>query len=76
MLVLSRKTNESIVIDGKIYLDILRFEGDSVKVGVKAPKNVTVYRKEIYDEILESNRAAAAGPTKKDIQAILNKTEK
>ena len=66
MLVLSRKTNESIVIDGKIYLDILRFEGDSVKVGVKAPKNVTVYRKEIYDEILESNRAAAAGPNKKD----------
>ena len=76
MLVLSRKTNESIVIDGKIYLDILRFEGDSVKVGVKAPKNVTVYRKEIYDEILESNRAAASGPTKKDIQAILNKKEK
>ena len=76
MLVLSRKTNESIVIDGKIYLDILRFEGDSVKVGVKAPKNVTVYRKYIYDEILESNRAAAAGPTKQDIQAILNKKEK
>ena len=76
MLVLSRKTNESIVIDGKIYLDILRFEGDSVKVGVKAPKNVTVYRKEIYDEILESTRAAAAGPIKKDIQAILNKKEK
>ena len=76
MLVLSRKTNESIVIDGKIYLDILRFEGDSVKVGVKAPKNVTVYRKEINDEILESNRAAAAGPTKQDIQAILTKKEK
>ena len=47
MLVLSRKTNESIVIDGKIYLDILRVEGDSVKVGVKAPKEVTVYRKVI-----------------------------
>ena len=55
MLVLSRKTNESIVIDGKIYLDILRFEGDSVKVGVKAPKNVTVYRKEIYDERSEEH---------------------
>ena len=55
MLVLSRKTNESIVTsDGwRSHLDILRFEGDSVKVGVKAPKNVTVYRKEIYDEILE-----------------------
>ena len=66
MLVLSRKTNESIVIDGKIYLDILRVEGDSVKVGVKAPKEVTVYRKEIYDEILESNRAAASLKTEKD----------
>jgi len=66
MLVLSRKTNESIVIDGKIYLDILRVEGDSVKVGVKAPKEVTVYRKEIYDEILESNRAAASLKIEKD----------
>ena len=76
MLVLSRKTNESIVIDGKIYLDILRFEGDSVKVGVKAPKNVTVYRKEIYDEILESNRAAALAQPKQDIQSILTNKEK
>ena len=76
MLVLSRKTNESIVIDGKIYLDILRFEGDSVKLGVKAPKNVTVYRKEIYDEILESKRAAASCTIKQDIQSILTKKEK
>ena len=52
MLVLSRKANESIVIDGKIFLNILRLEGDSVKVGVNAPKDVTVFRKEIYDEIL------------------------
>ena len=62
MLVLSRKTNESIVIDGKIFLDILRLEGDSVKVGIK-----------IYDEIRESNRAAVTDPTKKDIRLILNK---
>ena len=71
MLVLSRKTNESIVIDGKIFLNILRLEGDSVKVGVNAPKDVTVFRKEIYDEILESNKAAAAVPDKKDLQLIL-----
>ena len=71
MLVLSRKTNESIVIDGKIFLNILRLEGDSVKVGVNAPKDVTVFRKEIYDEILESNKAAAAVPDKKDLQMIL-----
>ena len=73
MLVLSRKANESIVIDGKIFLDILRLEGDSVKVGIKAPKHVTVLRKEIYDEIRESNRAAATGLAKKDLQLLLNK---
>ena len=73
MLVLSRKTNESIVIDGKIFLDILRLKEDSVKVGIKAPKHVTVLRKEIYDEIRESNRAAATGPAKKDLQLLLNK---
>ena len=73
MLVLSRKTNESIVIDGKIFLKILRLEGDSVKVGVNAPKEVTVFRKEIYDEILKSNKAAAAVPDRKDLQLILSK---
>ena len=73
MLVLSRKTNESIVIDGKIFLSILRLEGDSVKVGVSAPRDVTVLRKEIYDEILKSNKAAAAVPTRKDLQVILGK---
>ena len=73
MLVLSRKTNESIVIDGKIILNILRLEGDSVKVGVDAPRDVTVFRKEIYDEILESNKAAAAVPARKDLQLILSK---
>ena len=73
MLVLSRKTNESIVIDGKIFLNILRLEGDSVKVGVDAPRDVAVLRKEIYDEILESNKAAATIPSRKDIQLILSK---
>lgn len=75
MLVLSRKTNESIVIDGKIFLDILRLEGDSVKIGIKAPEHVTVLRREIYDEIRESNRAAATSPAKKDIQLILSKNK-
>jgi len=73
MLVLSRKTNESVVIDGKIFLNILRLEGDSVKLGVNAPRDVTVLRKEIYDEILESNKAAAAVPARKDLESILSK---
>ena len=73
MLVLSRKTNESIVIDGKIFFNILRLEGDSVKVGVNAPKDVTVLRKEIYDEILESNKAAAAVTAREDLQLFLSR---
>ena len=56
-------------------MDILRLEGDSVKVGIKAPKHVTVLRREIYDEIRESNRAAATSPAKKDIQLILSKNK-
>ena len=75
MLVLSRKTNESLVIDGEIFLDILRLEGDSVKIGINAPKHVTVLRREFYDEIRESNRAAATSQAKKDIQLILSKNK-
>ncbi len=76
MLVLSRKANESIVIDGKIFLDVLRMEGDSVKIGIKAAKNITVLRKEIYDEIRESNRAAAAAPNSKhEVQDLFKKKQ-
>tara|TARA_Y100001934_G_scaffold114068_1_gene139609 strand:+ start:4421 stop:4654 length:234 start_codon:yes stop_codon:yes gene_type:complete len=75
MLVLSRKTNESLVIDGKIFLNILRLEGDSVKVGVVAPKDVTVFRKEIYDEIIESNKAASAVPDRNALKLFLKKSD-
>ena len=55
MLVLSRKTNESIVIDGRITISVLRVEGEVVKLGVTAPKEIHVFRKEVYDEIQSSN---------------------
>ena len=58
MLVLSRKINESIVIDGHITVSILRVEGEVVKVGVTAPKEIHVLRKEVYDEIHASNAQA------------------
>lgn len=60
MLVLSRKKNESIMIDSKIEIVILGTEGDTVKVGIRAPKEVDIYRKEIYDAIQLSNREAAS----------------
>lgn len=58
MLVLSRKKGESIVIGHDIELVVLGTEGDTVRLGIKAPRSVEVYRKEIYEAIQESNREA------------------
>ena len=58
MLVLSRKINESIVIDGRIIVKVVRVEGEHVKLGIEAPNTVPVHRQEIYDEIQKNNREA------------------
>ena len=58
MLVLARKLGESVVVDGRIRVTVLRLEGDVVKIGVEAPADVAVHRQEIYDEIQACNRAA------------------
>lgn len=58
MLILSRKTNESIVIDGRIIVKIVRVEGDVVKLGVEAPADVPVHRQEVYEEIQRNNKEA------------------
>lgn len=59
MLVLSRKTNQSIMIGDGIEIRIVDIKGDQVKIGINAPKQVAVYRKEVYDEIKSQNIAAA-----------------
>ena len=58
MLILSRKSNESIVIDGRIIVKIVRIEGEVVKVGIEAPADVPVHRQEVYEEIQRNNREA------------------
>jgi carbon storage regulator len=58
MLILSRKSGESIVIDGRILVKIVRVEGDVVKVGIEASSDVPVHRQEVYEEIQRSNRQA------------------
>jgi carbon storage regulator len=58
MLILSRKPGESIVIDGRITVKIMRLEGDTVKVGIDAPAEVPVHRQEVYDEIQRNNQEA------------------
>ena len=58
MLVLSRKVNENIVIDGRIVVKVVRTEGNYVKLGIEAPPDVPVHRQEVYDEIQRNNQAA------------------
>lgn len=58
MLILSRKINESIVIDGRIIVKVVRVDGEVVKLGIAAPTEVPVHRQEVYEEIQKSNRDA------------------
>jgi carbon storage regulator len=60
MLVLTRKTNESIVIGDDIVVTVVEIRGDKVRLGFAAPKEVTVHRREVYDKIKQSGEAEAA----------------
>ena len=61
MLVLSRKKNESIIINDDITITVVEIRGDKVRLGVEAPKEVPVHRREVYDAI-KRNEAAASAP--------------
>ncbi|WP_273124398.1 carbon storage regulator CsrA [Bacillus weihaiensis] len=60
MLVLTRKLNESIQIGENIEITVLAVKGDQIKLGIKAPQDIEVHRKEIYMSIQESNNEAAS----------------
>lgn len=60
MLVLSRRVGESVVIGEDIVVTVLEVKGDIVRVGVAAPRSVAVHRREVLEQIAETNRAAAS----------------
>jgi carbon storage regulator len=58
VLILSRKKGQSIIIDDHIEVFVIGYEGDQVKIGINAPSQVKIYRKEVLEAIRESNREA------------------
>lgn len=58
MLVLTRKVNQSIIIGDGIEIVVLEVRGEQIRLGIKAPRDVAVHRKEIYDQIKEEKDAA------------------
>ena len=58
MLALSRKKNEAIVINNNVEITILEIKGEQVKLGITAPREVPVYRKEVYVQIQDANKEA------------------
>jgi len=75
MLVLSRKKGQGIVIGENIELTIIEVQGDQVRIGIKAPRNVSIYRKEIFLEIQDENRKAASSGVIKLDEIIKKKTD-
>ncbi len=61
MLALSRKKNEALVINNNIEITILEIKGEQVKLGITAPREVPVYRKEVYVQIQDANKEAMTG---------------
>jgi carbon storage regulator len=59
MLVLTRRTDESIVMDDRIIVTVLAVEGDKVKLGITAPREVTILRQELWQAIHEQDQIAA-----------------
>lgn len=72
MLVLSRKIGEVITIGSSVRITVLSYDRGVVRLGIQAPKTIPVHRKEVYDKIIELNRAAA----KTELTALKNALSK
>lgn len=75
MLALARKVNQSIMIGNDIEITLLEIKGDQVKLGITAPKSVSIYRKEIYAQIQEENKSAGQAVDMAQLKGIFDKKE-
>ena len=77
MLVLTRKTDESITIGNQVTISILEVKGNQVKLGIKAPKDIPINRTELYEKIMGENIKASQAPDDLDLcMELIDKEEK
>ena len=67
MLVLSRKKGQSIMIGHDIEISIIDVQGEQIRLGINAPRSVTIHRKEVFEEIIQENKQAASTAISPDI---------
>ncbi|MBF0996147.1 MAG: carbon storage regulator CsrA [Lachnospiraceae bacterium] len=72
MLALSRKKNEAIMINNDIEITVLDIRNEQVKIGIAAPKQIPVYRKEVYLQIQEENKKALEGGNLEGLDKLLS----
>ena len=76
MLIVSRRVGEKVVIGDDIVVEVLEISGSTVRIGIKAPRSVPVYREEIWDAVRDENAAAAkAGDLPAGLTAPRPKTD-
>lgn len=71
MLALSRKKNEALILNNNIEITVLEIKGEQVKLGISAPREVPVYRKEVYAQIQEANKEAMNAEGLKGLKELL-----
>ncbi len=73
MLVLTRKSNQSIMIGDEIEVSILSILGEKVRVGIQAPRDIPVFRKEVYLEIQQQDSPSTTGAARAEVDAALDR---
>jgi len=72
MLALSRKKGEALFINNNIEVTVLEVKGDQVKLGIKAPKEIPIYRSEVYEQIQAANKEALTEQTPDNLNKLFS----